>query len=107
MTRTKKSLLVSVLAITLCLAMLLGTTYAWFTDSVQSGVNRIVAGNLDVEMLYKSQFEDAQWKNVTEAPASDPGFFVNKTGEKILWEPGVVSVCDFEVRNVGTLALKY
>ena len=107
MKSTKRSLLVSVLAITLCLAMLLGTTYAWFTDSVQSGVNRIVAGNLDVEMLYKSQLEGAQWENVTEAPASNPGFFVNKTGEKILWEPGVVSVASFKVESVGTLALKY
>ena len=113
MKSTKKALTLSVLSLVLCFTMLLGTTYAWFTDSVTSGKSRIVAGNLDVEMFYKNALTskdktgDAQWANVVTADAVDPMFFVDADGEKILWEPGVVSVCDFEVRNVGTLALKY
>ena len=108
---TRRSLMMSVLSLMLSVAMLLGTTYAWFTDSVTSGTNRIVSGNLDVEMYYKNvntekQTGDDKWANVATADA-DPRFFVDSEGNDILWEPGVVSVCDFEVRNVGNLALKY
>ena len=49
---TKRALLMSVISMLLCLAMLTGTTFAWFTDSVKSGMNKIVAGNLDVELQY-------------------------------------------------------
>ena len=46
---TKRALLFSALAIGLCIAMLIGTTFAWFTDTASTGVNKIVAGNLDIE----------------------------------------------------------
>ena len=49
---TKRALVSSVLALLLCLTMLIGSTYAWFTDSVTSGINNIVAGNLDIELEY-------------------------------------------------------
>ena len=106
MKSTKKSLALSILALVICVTMLLGTTFAWFTDSVTSGKNRIVAGNLDVEMYYKSSGA-ANWDNIQNVADGEDKFFVAADGSKILWEPGVVSVCDFEVRNVGTLALKY
>lgn len=64
---TKKALLLSVLSMMLCLSMLVGSTFAWFTDSVTSGVNKIVAGNLDVEMEYAVLNEDGsvkEWKSV-------------------------------------------
>ena len=47
---TKRALLASILSVVLCVAMLVGSTFAWFTDSVTSGNNKIVAGNLDVEL---------------------------------------------------------
>ena len=47
---TKNALISSVLALVLCFTMLLGTTYAWFTDSVTSATNIIAAGNLDIEL---------------------------------------------------------
>ncbi len=49
---TKRALLTSVLAMLVCVALLIGSTFAWFTDNVTSGINRIVAGNLDVELAY-------------------------------------------------------
>ena len=49
---TRRALFMSFVSMFLCFTMLLGTTYAWFTDSVESGVNQIVAGNLDVEFEY-------------------------------------------------------
>ncbi len=98
MKNTKKSLLVSVLSLMLCVAMLLGTTYAWFTDSVQSGVNTIQAGNLDVELFHKS-------KNVSEekVTATTENLFTDVAK----WEPGAYAYETFTVKNVGDLALKY
>ena len=101
MKSTKKSLLISILSITLCVAMLLGTTYAWFTDSVQSGVNQIVAGNLDVELLHTNA------KVTNQTVKDETNLFVDKNGEAILWEPGVYSYETFTIKNVGNLALKY
>lgn len=103
---TKRALLASVLSMLLCVAMLVGSTFAWFTDSVTSGKNRIVAGNLDVELFYKNASTN-DWENASEASVAEPNFFVDKNGEAILWEPGVMAVTQFKVANVGSLALKY
>ena len=51
---TKRALLTSVMALVMCVVMLVGTTFAWFTDTASTGVNKIVAGNLDVELEYKA-----------------------------------------------------
>ena len=48
---TKRALLGSVMAMVLCLAMLIGATFAWFTDTASTGVNKIQAGNLDVQLV--------------------------------------------------------
>ena len=101
---TKRTLLSSVLSLVLCMAMLVGTTFAWFTDSVTSGKNRIQAGNLDVAMSYKNT-SMTEWEDV-EVPTS-PDFFKDINGDQILWEPGAVAYANFKVENKGTLALKY
>ncbi len=98
---TKKALLMSMLSILLCIAMLIGSTFAWFTDSVTSGRNKIVAGNLDIE-LYRGVTMDDSAK-VTK----DTMLFQNPDGTNITWEPGVVIYENFTVKNVGSLALKY
>ena len=51
-TKTKKALRGSLLALFLCIVLLIGTTFAWFTDTASTGVNKIQAGNLDVELEY-------------------------------------------------------
>lgn len=101
---TKRALLTSVLSLVLCMSMLIGATFAWFTDSVTSGKNRIQAGNLDVEMLYKNTGMK-EWEGI-EVPTS-PDFFKDINGEQILWEPGAVAYANFKVENKGSLALKY
>ena len=103
---TKRALLASILSMMLCMAMLVGSTFAWFTDSVTSGKNRIVAGNLDVELYYKNA-KTGDWADASKANAEKPNFFVDKNGEDILWEPGVMAVTQFKVVNKGSLALKY
>ncbi len=93
----KRSLVMSVLSLVLCFTMLLGTTWAWFTDEVESGINQIVAGNLDVELYHSDK--DAADKQVT----TDTKLFDDVT----LWEPGAYCYETFTVKNVGKLALKY
>ena len=50
---TKRALLTSVMALVMCVVMLVGTTFAWFTDTASTGVNKIQAGNLDIELQMK------------------------------------------------------
>ena len=89
---TKRALLMSGLALFACISMLVGSTFAWFTDSVTSGRNVIAAGNLDIELLV----------NGTDEVDSTTVLFNNSP-----WEPGVVVYENLQVANVGSLALKY
>ena len=98
---TKRSLLLSALSLVLCLSMLVGTTFAWFTDSVTSGKNKIVAGNLDVELEY-AKVVDGRLQDWATVEGKDAIFNPNA-----LWEPGRVEVVYLKVSNLGTLALKY
>ncbi|MBR2464133.1 MAG: hypothetical protein IKB41_01705 [Clostridia bacterium] len=92
---TKRALLASTLALILCFAMLLGTTFAWFTDSVASANNIIKSGNLDIELEY---WNGEKWVDVKEKA----DILTNK-----LWEPGVTEVAYLRIANAGSLAFKY
>lgn len=96
---TKKALIASVLSLVLCVSMLVGSTFAWFTDTATTSVNTIQAGNLKVDI-------------VNEAGTSMKGSsmsFVNSDGSAdILWEPGATfRTIGFKVKNIGNLAFKY
>ena len=95
---TKRALISSALAILMCAAMLIGTTFAWFTDTASTGVNKIQAGNLDVELEYKNS-------DTTGFTKADKNTKVFKEGA--LWEPGHVEYVVLKVSNAGSLALKY
>ncbi|MBR2479058.1 MAG: SipW-dependent-type signal peptide-containing protein [Clostridia bacterium] len=97
---TKRALLSSVVALLLCFAMLVGTTFAWFTDSVTSGGNIIKSGTLDVEMYWADGTVDPSAATWTDA-STGAIFNYDK------WEPGYVSVRHIKIENKGTLALKY
>ena len=102
---TKRALLGSVMAMVLCLAMLVGATFAWFTDTASTGVNKIQAGKLDVAL--EMQNADGKWVSA-EGKTLDFVKAADAKGEAILWEPG----CTYElpalrIRNNGNLALKY
>jgi predicted ribosomally synthesized peptide with SipW-like signal peptide len=94
----KRALLLSALSLLMCVSMLIGSTFAWFTDSVTSGRNKIIAGNLDVVLEYKTPASD-EWKEVKE----DTVLF----SETALWEPGHTEVVALRIRNAGTLSLRY
>ena len=102
---TKRALLTSVMALVMCVVMLVGTTFAWFTDTARTGVNKIQAGNLDVVL----QMEDGTgWKDAEGETLEFKKDAAAPVGEKVLWEPG----CTYElpklrVVNNGNLNLKY
>ena len=103
---TKRALLTSITALAMCVVMLVGTTFAWFTDTATANVNRIQAGKLDVAL---EMFDTAQNKWVT-AEGQTLNFVKAAGGESqaILWEPGAeYKLPDLRVRNDGNLALKY
>ena len=93
---TKRALLTSVMALVMCVVMLVGTTFAWFTDTASTGVNKIQAGNLDIEVEYTLDGEN--WNNLDEA---------TDIFQKGLWEPGHSEVVGLKIHNAGNLALKY
>ena len=96
---TKRALLTSVMALVMCVVMLVGTTFAWFTDTASTGVNKIQAGNLDIELAYKNSTTGGEFK---KADKSTPVFDNNA-----LWEPGHVEYVVLKISNAGNLALKY
>ena len=97
---TKRALLASVLSVVVCAAMLAGSTFAWFTDSVTSAGNIIKSGNLDVALEWANGTEaldTAEWKDAS----------TNAIFNYDLWEPGYTEVRHVRISNKGNLALKY
>lgn len=96
MSKTKKSLLLSCLSMLLCVTMLIGSTFAWFTDNASTGLNSIQAGTLDIDVQYTQ--DGMSWSNLDNATDLFAG---------ALWEPGHTRVVALKVTNNGSLALKY
>ena len=97
---TKRALLASLLSTVVCCAMLIGSTFAWFTDSVTSTGNIIKSGNLDVTLELANGTEAldmATWKDASTGPIFNYS----------LWEPGYTEVRHVRISNKGNLALKY
>ena len=102
---TKRALISSTLAILMCAAMLIGTTFAWFTDTASTGVNKIVSGKLDVvlEMNIGGEWVDANGKTLPFLVAGE----IPAEGTEILWEPGCTyRVPELRIRNNGNLSLQ-
>ena len=94
---TKRALLTSIMALVMCVVMLVGTTFAWFTDTASTGVNKIQSGNLDVKLMYSTDM--VNWKEATDQ--------TKLFDDNALWEPGYTQVVYLKVVNAGNLALKY
>ena len=108
---TKRALLTSVMALVMCVVMLVGTTFSWFTDTASTAVNKIQAGNLDIELQYATAWNetgaptgwaDAQGETLTFKTKD------NRAADQILWEPGCTyTLPELKIVNNGNLALKY
>lgn len=93
---TKKALIISVSSMFVCILMLIGSTFAWFTDTVEGGQNSIKAGNLDIALYHTN---GKATKEIVNAET--------KLFEVALWEPGAMAYETFEIANEGELSLKY
>ena len=97
---TKRALLTSALALLMCVTMLIGTTFAWFTDTASTGVNKIVSGNLKVDIIGANSDSHIEKLDFTKATGAE--------GENLLWEPGCRYLTEgFRIANNGNLALKW
>ena len=94
---TKRAALISLLALVLCFTMLVGTTFAWFTDSVTSTGNIIKTGTLEVTMDYSKTIATPNWQDASQGAIFDYSY----------WEPGYTELRYVKVTNVGDLALRY
>ena len=105
---TKRALLTSVMALVMCVVMLVGTTFAWFTDTASTAVNKIQAGNLDVELLMHN---GEKYVNISKEKepifGSDTSTVAQNNNLNTLWEPGKTQVAYLAIKNEGNLALKY
>ena len=103
---SKRAFVSSAIAVFLCVVMLIGTTFAWFTDTAKTGINRIQAGTLDIELQMKDgqgNWIDAEGKTLDFKKSADA-----PEGEAVLWEPGCTyELPELRVVNKGNLALVY
>jgi len=104
---TKRALLMSGLALLMCVSMLIGSTFAWFTDSVTSAGNKIQAGNLDVDLyLWTAEGQSVEITDAS-APIFGAGSIAQNNNAETLWEPGKTQVAYLSIKNNGSLDLKY
>lgn len=106
---TKRALLTSITALVMCVVMLAGTTFAWFTDTAKTNVNKIQAGKLDVQLMMKDnsgKWVNAEGETLNFLQMQESGTAVQSAN--ILWEPGAeYKLPELKVVNNGNLALKY
>ena len=106
---TKRALISSAMALFLCFVMLIGTTFAWFTDTASSTGNVIKTGTLEVELW--QHFADGSSVNISETSASIFNHVdadtANGNTANTLWEPGKTQTVYLSIKNNGTLDLKY
>ena len=97
---TKRALIMSAAAVLISISMLIGTTYAWFTDTASTGVNKIVSGSLKVDIIGEDSDAHIDTLNFKNAAGAE--------GEALLWEPGCRYLTEgFRIANKGNLALKW
>jgi len=104
---TKRALVSSILSLIVCVSMLIGSTFAWFTDSVTSGNNKIVAGTLEVDLLMAD--ENGNYDSIAGENAAifGEGSLAQDNAQQTLWEPGKTQIVYLAVENKGNLDLKY
>ena len=95
--KLKHRLISAVLVFVMLVSSLLGATFAWFTDTVTSAGNKIESGNLQIDLLHKTE---SDWVSVKDNPTHKIFGYDN-------WEPGYTGVETLKILNLGSLALQY
>ncbi len=113
----KSALLMSFTSLLICFAMLVGSTFAWFTDTATTGVNKIVSGKLKVDLVAAEKDPDGKYPSLTgeggkllwtQKQSAGGQATAVTDADKPLWEPGVTFLTQgFKIANNGNLALKW
>ncbi len=102
-TAIARMLATSLLSLLMCVSMLVGTTYAWFTDTATATVSPVQTGTLGIT-LEKSTDGGVVWQTAENSQLD----FVAPEGGAVVWEPGAsYSLPLLRVRNSGDLAAKF
>lgn len=100
MKAVKRSIILCALSLVLCVALLVGSTFAWFSDSITNSGNTISAGNLTAQWSYRILNDDtAAYEPVSEELA----LFSADT----VWQPGEPHGYDFKVENTGSVDFEW
>lgn len=100
MKAVKRSIILCALSLALCVALLVGSTFAWFSDSITNSGNTITAGNLTAQWSYRPINDDtAAYEPVSEELA----LFSADT----VWQPGEPQGYDFKVENTGSVDFEW
>lgn len=87
----------SVVSLVLCFAMLLGTTFAWFSTTVSSTVSTVKSGSLKVDLIDAVSGKSLVGKSIEF-----------DSEEEIAWEPGLkCKLKAIAVENTGNIDVKY
>lgn len=95
MKTVKRSIIICALTLLMCVSLLVGVTFAWFTDTITNSGNIITAGNISVEWKYREAQSESQYADVTENTAL--------FSDADLWQPGYSKSFEFKVSNIGSL----
>lgn len=101
MSKTKKSLLASAVSLLVCLALLTGTTFAWFTDSISSTGNSVESGELQFDVK-SYQLADGKWGS----PVLYAQFGKQPLIQADNWEPGQYGAIMLKIKNTGSVAMQ-
>ena len=104
---TKRALAMSFVSVFLCVCMLVGTTFAWFTDSATSSNNKIQAGTLEVDLLMGTAADTYTSIADQNAAIFGANSLVAQNNPNTLWEPGKTQIAYLAVQNKGKLDIKY
>lgn len=100
MKAVKRSIILCALSLVLFVALLVGSTFAWFSDSITNSGNTITAGNLTAQWSYRTLNDDtAAYEPVSEELALFPADTV--------WQPGEPHGYDFKVENTGSVDFEW
>lgn len=94
----RQALMLSISSMLVCAMMLVGMTYAWFTDSAVTAVNAIHTGTLNVDLMYSKSATKGAEVRVT----STSKLFTTEQ-----WTPNTIEVVYLTVKNNGTLPVRY
>ena len=112
--KTKRNVIISASStIAVCLGLIAGGTYAWFTDKADVSVNKVVSGTLDVTMKMRNnpdeEWVDAEGQTLHFLRAGDDRKLVDtENDDPVLWEPGATyKLPQLQIVNQGSLAFQY